>query len=190
MAAELMAKFPASADSPEMREALEPMLTDGRAALLESSAIQVRGGQRSKVESITEYPCPAEFDPPQVPQGFGGGGTLRPADGKGAAGLIDQFVVRNLGASVEAEVTVSESGRAIDMNIAPELAFNAGTDSYGQGISEMKQQRLQILKIACQVMLQTGTPSMISSFDAPLLEGKALPNARARKVLLFVRAIL
>jgi len=188
VAAELMAKFPASADSPELREAFEPMLTDGRAALLESSAIQVRGGQRSRVESITEYPVPLKFAP-GIPQTFGGQGPLLPPN-SAAPGLIDQFTLQNLGATVEAEVTVSESGRAIDMNIAPELGFNAGTDSYGQGISEVKRQRFQILRISSQVLLPVGVPSMIGSFDAPLLEGKALPAVRARKVLLFVRGIL
>lgn len=40
--------------------------------------LRVRGGQRSKVEELDEYPYPTEFDPPQVPQSIGIG---QPAPG-------------------------------------------------------------------------------------------------------------
>lgn len=35
------------------------------------TVLRVRGGQRSKVEEIAEYPYPTEFDPPQIPQTIG-----------------------------------------------------------------------------------------------------------------------
>jgi hypothetical protein len=38
--------------------------------------LKVRGGQRSKVEEIDEYPYPTEFDPPQIPQSIGIGAPL------------------------------------------------------------------------------------------------------------------
>ena len=65
----LLAEHPAFANTDAIRDALDPMLLDGRASLLESAALQIRGGQRSKIESITEYPYPTEMDPPQsIPQ--------------------------------------------------------------------------------------------------------------------------
>ena len=33
--------------------------------------LRVRGGQRSKVQEIDEYPFPTEFDPPKIPQSIG-----------------------------------------------------------------------------------------------------------------------
>ena len=33
--------------------------------------LRVRGGQRSKLEEINEYPFPTEFDPPKIPQSIG-----------------------------------------------------------------------------------------------------------------------
>ena len=40
------------------------------------SLLKVRGGQRSKVEEIDEYPYSTEFDPPQIPQSIGIGAPL------------------------------------------------------------------------------------------------------------------
>lgn len=179
LASDLLAKYPAFADSVALREALEPMLNDGSAALLESSAVQVRGGQRSKVESVTEFPYPSEFDPPQV------AGNSFDQHRK----LDSHFDFKHLGVTLEAEVTVGENG-LIDLNLSPELVFNNGTDSFGQGASEHKQARFQTLKTSLQLLVLPNSPALAGSFDAPLLEGKALPAVRPRKVLLFVRAIL
>lgn len=38
--------------------------------------LKVRGGQRSKVEEINEYPYATEYDPPQIPQSIGIGAPL------------------------------------------------------------------------------------------------------------------
>ena len=46
---------------------------NGEVKLERLSLLKVRGGQRSKLEEIDEYPYPTEFDPPQIPQTFGMG---------------------------------------------------------------------------------------------------------------------
>ncbi len=196
-ASALLAQHSAFGDSTGLREALEPMLTDGRAALLESAALPIRGGQRSKIESITEFPCPTVFDAAQPPSNFG---NMPPPLVKDPPTLqkrvVDipvthsSFTFRNLGTTLEIEATVGESGNIIDLNCAPELIFNTGFDSFGQGLSESKQPRFQSLKTTCQLLVTPGAPSMIAAFDAPVTDGKPQPHARPRKVLLFIRAIL
>ena len=192
-ASALLAQHPAFADSTALREALEPMLTDGRASLLESAALPVRGGQRSKIESITEFAYPTQSNPAFA----AGKAPATPAPAAAAPPRVivtpvchQSFVFRNLGTTMEIEASVGVAGNVIDLNCAPELIFNLGLDSFGQGPSEIKQPRFQSMRTSCQLLSLPGAPSMIAAFDAPVTDGKALPHARPRKVLLFIRAIL
>lgn len=197
----LLAQYPAFAAGTALREALEPMLTDGRATLLESTAVPVRDSQRSKIESVTEYPYPTEFDPPPSVAGVAGQKPEEPKPGQNPAALPPQstllpmahgsFTFRSLGTTLEVEVTVAGNGEAIELNCSPELAFDAGIDSYGHGVSERTMQRFQTLRANTNLfLLVPGAPAMLASFDAPVTDGKAQPQARPRKVLLFIRAIL
>ncbi|HEX2747295.1 MAG TPA: hypothetical protein VHM91_04780, partial [Verrucomicrobiales bacterium] len=52
---------------------------NGEVKLERLCLLKVRGGQRSKLEEIDEYPYPTEFDPPQIPQTFGMGINVDPA---------------------------------------------------------------------------------------------------------------
>ena len=191
-ASTLLAQHPAFADSTTLREALEPMLTDGRALLLESAALPIRGGQRSKIESITEFAYPTQSDPPQFAGSAHGPANQVPAPQTRTSFTPvchQSFVFRNLGTTMEMEATVGESGNVIDLNCAPELVFNLGSDSFGQGVAEIKQPRFQSMRTTCQLAVLPGAPSMIAAFDAPVTDGKPQPHARPRKVLLFIRAI-
>jgi hypothetical protein len=129
---------------------------DGRAALLESAVLPVRSGQRAKIESITEFPYPTEFDPPQA----GGAFEQQPPPHrhrhrhrhplhrpKPLPGTPASFTFRNLGTTMEIEATVGVGGAVIDLNCAPELAFNTVLDSFGQGLAELKQPRFHTLKM-------------------------------------------
>ena len=194
-ASALLAQHPAFADSTPLREALEPMITDGRATLLESTALPIRGGQRSRIESITEFPCPTENDPPQGANTVFGQAPVQPVPQTPRGAMVapacpNSFSFRSLGTTMEIEASVGEDGFTIDLNCSPELIFLTGFNSHGQGLSEMKQPHFQSLKTTCQLLVPPGAPSMIAAFDAPLTDTKPQPHARARKVLLFIRAIL
>ncbi|HEX2746582.1 MAG TPA: Amuc_1098 family type IV pilus outer membrane protein [Verrucomicrobiales bacterium] len=112
--------------------------------LMTAPSIIVRGGQRSKIEVIREFPYPTEFDPPQIPQTFGGGGGI---GGLGGLGNTQQgssfpvtpttpssFTFRNTGVTMEVEATVGEDGYTIDLNIAPEVVEFEGFINYGSPI--------------------------------------------------------
>lgn len=193
-ASALLAQHSAFTDATALRDALEPMLTDGRATLVESAALPIRSGQRSKTQSITEFPYPAEVDPPNgVPAGLAGAPTLtapQPPQLHIVPATPNSYSFRDLGTSVELEATVGEDGVTIDMNCAPELVFLHGFDSHGEGVAEAKHPRFQTFKTVCQVLLRSGAPAMIAAFDSPVADGKPLPAVRPRKVLLFIRGIL
>ena len=111
--------------------------------LMTAPSIIVRGGQRSKIEVIREFPYPTEFDPPQIPQTFGGGGVLN-GGGLGQAQQGNSFPVtpttpnsftfRNTGVTMEVEATVGEDGFTIDLNLAPEVVEFEGFINYGSPI--------------------------------------------------------
>lgn len=114
--------------------------------LMTAPSIIVRAGQRSKIEVIREFPYPTEFDPPQIPQTFGGGGGI----GGGLGGLgggsqqgssfpvtpttPNSFTFRNTGVTMEVEATVGEDGYTIDLNLAPEVVEFEGFINYGSPI--------------------------------------------------------
>jgi general secretion pathway protein D len=111
--------------------------------LMTAPSVIVRGGQRSKIEVIREFPYPTEFDPPQIPQTFGGGGGGL----FGGGGIASQgssfpvtpttpsaFSTKNTGVTMEVEATVGEDGWTIDLNLAPEVVEFDGFINYGSPI--------------------------------------------------------
>jgi general secretion pathway protein D len=109
--------------------------------LMTAPSIVVRGGQRSKIEVIREFPYPTEFDPPQIPQTFGGGGSLFGGAGGGTGASFpvtpttpSSFTFRNTGVTMEVEATVGEDGYTIDLNLAPEVVEFEGFINYGSPI--------------------------------------------------------
>ena len=111
--------------------------------LMTAPSVIVRGGQKSKIEVIREFPYPTEFDPPQIPQTFGGGATLNAGGGGGAATggsfpvtptTPQSFEFKNTGVTMEVEATVADDGYTIDLNLAPEVIEFEGFINYGSPI--------------------------------------------------------
>ena len=110
--------------------------------LMTAPSIIVRGGQRSKIEVIREFPYPTEFDPPQIPQTFGGGGGLNGGLGGSQQGSSfpvtpttpNSFQFRNTGVTMEVEAIVGEDGYTIDLTLAPEVVEFEGFINYGSPI--------------------------------------------------------
>lgn len=111
--------------------------------LMTAPSVIARSGQRSKVEVIREFPYPTEFDPPQIPQTFGGSTSLN----GGLGGSTQQggsfpvtpttpqsFEFKNTGVTMEVEATVADDGYTIDLNLAPEVIEFEGFINYGSPI--------------------------------------------------------
>jgi general secretion pathway protein D len=62
--------------------------------LSSSPEVITKSGQRAKVEVTREFIYPTEFEPPEIPQDFGGGTAIAPVDlGGGQIGLIGSILV-------------------------------------------------------------------------------------------------
>ncbi|MES2709286.1 MAG: Amuc_1098 family type IV pilus outer membrane protein [Verrucomicrobiota bacterium] len=110
--------------------------------LMTAPSVIARSGQRSKVEVIREFPYPTEFDPPQIPQTFGGGASINGNTGSSQQGgsfpvtptTPQSFEFKNTGVTMEVEATVADDGYTIDLNLAPEVIEFEGFINYGSPI--------------------------------------------------------
>jgi hypothetical protein len=208
-AAALLAKYPDFATNPALRAELNPMLADGRASLLQTAAVMARQGDPAKLDSFIDFPYPGEKI---SPHGRGGQAqaavsavesTIRQEGSDPMSNRLswkgtcppmpDNFSFRRVGTALEAEAWIFDG--SVSLNLGPSLVFNAGAESFGQGISQTERARFQNLKSASQCQLAPNTPGMVASFDVPgspgkEKEGNAPASAKTRKVLLFIRSIL
>lgn len=124
-----------------------------------SSAPEViaKSGQRAKVEVIREFIYPTEFEPPEIPQDFGGGAGIAAIDiGGGQIGLIGfntgfqggafpvtpttptAFEMQKLGTILEVEATVGADNRTIELDVSPAFKEFEGFINYGTPITTIE----------------------------------------------------
>jgi len=116
--------------------------------LLSAPRVTTKSGQRAVIEIVQEFRYPTEFDPPQIPQNFGGssGGTA------GSTTAIQVFPVtpttptafetRNTGVTLEVEPTVGSDNYTIDLNLVPQVVEFEGFINYGSPISTINPSTL------------------------------------------------
>ena len=106
--------------------------------LLSAPSVMARSGQRAKIEVIREFIYPTEYDPPEIPQNFGGGAG-------GGINIISTFPVtpatptafetRNTGVTLEVDPVLGADEFTIDLNLAPEVVEFDGFINYGSPIT-------------------------------------------------------
>lgn len=109
--------------------------------LLSAPSVMARSGQRAKIEVIREFIYPTEYDPPEIPTNFGGGG------GGNAGGNVTittfpvtpatptAFETRNTGVTLEVDPVLGADDFTIDLNLAPEVVEFDGFINYGSPIN-------------------------------------------------------
>lgn len=125
------------------------------ADLMTAPSVVTRSGQRAKIEIIREFIYPTEYDPPEIPQEFFGGGIQGGGGlggglgglgglgggGGGAAGGFPvtpanptSFEMRPVGVTLEVDPVVGADGFTLELNIAPEVTEFEGFVNYGSPI--------------------------------------------------------
>ncbi len=110
--------------------------------LMSAPSVTAKSGQRATVEVIREFLYPTEFDPPEIPQQFGGniGGGFAGGLGQSAAGFPvtpttpTTFEMRPIGVRLEVDPVLGGDGYTIDLNLAPEVTEFEGFINYGSPI--------------------------------------------------------
>jgi len=108
------------------------------ADIMTAPSIVSRSGERAVIEIIREFIYPTEYDPPELPNNFGGGGN-----GVGTTTITafpvtpatpTAFETRNTGVLLEVEPTLGEDGFTIDLQFTPEIVEFDGFINYGSPI--------------------------------------------------------
>lgn len=109
--------------------------------LLSAPSVMARSGQRAKIEVIREFIYPTEYDPPEIPNQFGGQGLVLGAGGGAAGGGFPvtpatptAFETRNTGVTLEVDPVLGADEFTIDLNLAPEVVEFDGFINYGSPI--------------------------------------------------------
>ncbi len=110
--------------------------------LMSAPSVTAKSGQRATVEVVREFIYPTEFDPPEIPQQFGGniGGAFGVGGGQSAAGFPvtpttpTTFEMRPVGVRLEVDPTLGGDGYTIDLILAPEVTEFEGFINYGSPI--------------------------------------------------------
>lgn len=126
--------------------------------LMSAPSVTTKSGTRATMEVTREFIYPTEFDPPQLPQG-GGGGLLGGAPTQIATPTTPTaFEMRQTGVRLEAEPTVGADGNTIELTLAPEVVEFDGFINYGSPILSPSSSTFQILNTGGVANNQTIVP--------------------------------
>ncbi|MDB6119832.1 MAG: type and secretion system protein, partial [Verrucomicrobiaceae bacterium] len=111
--------------------------------LMSAPSVTTKPGVEANIEVVREFLYPTEFDPPQIPQNFGGNssGTSLFGGGGSSNGSFPvtpttptAFQSRNVGVSMKVNPTVGADNNTIDLVLAPEVTEFEGFINYGSPI--------------------------------------------------------
>jgi hypothetical protein len=169
-----------------LRETLQGWIEDGEAELVDTSLVTARSGQRAKVEAIQEQIYPTDYEAPRL---------LNPEAEKGSKTVLvlphaKAFETRNVGATLEVDPVLGADGRTVDLNLAPELVYLSGFDSWGNhegegGTVEIRTPEFFTVKTTTQVVAVDGEYCLLSA-QSPRNEETGATDG-SRKLMAFVR---
>jgi len=107
--------------------------------LMSAPKVTTKNGNKATIKMIREFPFPAEFDPPQVPEqnnqiGGGADGGVIMIGGLVAPSTPSAFERRDLGVSLEVEPQVGADNYTIELSLSPEVVEFDGFVDYGSPI--------------------------------------------------------
>ncbi len=154
--------------------------------------LRVRGGLKSKLEEIDEYPVPEKIDPPQIPQTAGmvqpppaPSDATKPAQAPLPAASLISYTLRSTGWTAEIEMTISDDGETVDLNLAPEFVRLCGLETQSPS-GEIRQPVFETSKIATQIVTKFGQPTLAGTFSPPVDAGVEGGNTEKVTRLLFL----
>ena len=120
--------------------------------LLSAPSVMARSGQRAKVEVVREFIYPTEYDPPEIPNQFGGGIATGGVGGGTTTGggfpvtpaTPTAFETRNTGVTLEVDPVLGADEYTVDLSLAPEVVEFSGFINYGSPIQTTSTNALGI----------------------------------------------
>ncbi len=130
---------PASADATGLRQKVQEMVTKNEAKVLETQMVTVKSGQKSTTESIQEFIYPTEYMPPSEKDSKKSPvATFSPSNSfPFNPATPTAFETRNCGSTLEAEPTLDETGKLVDVRLVPELVWHTGNTVWQEAKDEL-----------------------------------------------------
>lgn len=144
------------------------------AEIKEERVLRFKSGQRSKIESIKEIIFHGSFNPSE----------------NGRISVPQSAETKNVGVTVEVDTVLSETGGALDVNLAAEYSSYFGKDVlhrvlvHGEWKPNVTMPRFYTMQPTTQLALPMNTPILVAVMSPPDEKGWTDPS---RKVLLFVK---
>ncbi|MDB6071765.1 MAG: hypothetical protein JWL81_2936 [Verrucomicrobiales bacterium] len=197
----MMDGIPGSGVTAGLRAAAQGLLDAGKATLIDSTYQITRSGQKSKIESVLEFPFPTAHSTPKVPL------TIielpaptpplpitRPVFWPTPA--CPQSLERHLaGTSIEVEAVASDDGTTLDISTAPQIHLPVGLQPHGHGSGFVTQPRFATLKSATRILLKPSQSALLDSYESMppsslrVLSPASPPTGNPkRRILLFITA--
>src|SRR5881394_601610 len=133
--------------------------------LLSAPRVTTKSGQRAVIEIVREFRYPTQFQPPQIPQTFGGSNNPNVALGNSTGGTFPVtpttptgFETRNTGVTLEVEPVVGPDGITIDLNLVPQVVEFEGFINYGSPIRTVNP---ALLGFSPSTLLGTTTQAIV-----------------------------
>jgi hypothetical protein len=177
-------------DGTALRKAVQNLIRDDQAIVLDTVVLVGRSGQRAKVESLSEFIYPTEI-------GIGMSQPVAevqesvappPPPPPPLAVPLGAWETRNTGITLEVEPLISGDSGIVYVNLAPEIVRLAGFESSTpEGLPPERRLRMpnfHIEKIASLIVLRSGHYGFLGSTD-PLKASRE--DAEDPVVLSFVR---
>ncbi len=94
--------------------------------LMSQDEVITRSGQNASIESVREFIYPTEYEPPQIPNSVGGGGTTPVTPAQPTA-----FEMIKLGSVLEVLPQVSANRKLVNVSVKPTIKRFEGFVNYG-----------------------------------------------------------
>ena len=189
-ATQLVRKHAAEADSTRLRAQVQNLVDAEKAEEIDSAYLLTRPGMRAKVESITEFIYPTEYEPPGnwIAQQF----DTDPESGLPIFPIPPQaFDIRNVGTSLEIEPGWETETGEISLNLAPERVDFVGFVLYGKGEMISQQPVFSVTKIQTNVIVPEGGYALLSMLvphDRKAKQDAPVHSNPSKRILVFAKA--
>jgi general secretion pathway protein D len=118
---------------PQFQMVLRALSQSKSVDLLTDSHVVVLPGQIGKIEQVREFIYPTEYDPPEIPNQFGGVPGSQPPV---TPATPTAFETRKLGQMIEVEPTVSSDNKTVNLNVLLDVSDFSGFINYGTPIND------------------------------------------------------
>lgn len=170
-----------------LRKTVAAMVTKGDAEVVETMVCTTQNYHTVRVESVTEFIYPTEFEPPELPPNAGSAGTDEPTGPVPTA--WDQ---RPLGSILEVEPILDQDTGVLDVRFVAEVVRHVKNWIWLEwngkhGTSHIQTPVFHTLRCGQSVFVMPGQPLLAATLTPKGQDG--MPDA-TRKILVFLKCVV